>query len=122
MVKILLVEDNPQLRSYLRDELQKHFPGYLIQEASTGREALDLCRTLNPDLVFMDINLPDQSGLPLTRQIKTEYPNCRVVLLTSYDLPEYRQAALESGASRFLVKGSCEKKEILDAVRSLAAG
>ncbi len=91
-------------------------------------EALDKARTENrnilfdffhPDLIFMDIKLPGESGLELTKQIKDEFPETIVIVLTNYDLPEYRVAAYESGADHFLGKGLSTAEEILGLVDSV---
>jgi len=72
-----------------------------------------------PQLIFMDIKLPGQSGLEVTRRIKALHPDIQVVMLTSYDFPEYREAARSSGAYGFLSKGSSTAEEIQDLVKGL---
>jgi len=72
----------------------------------------------NPDLIFMDIRLPGRNGLELTRLIKEVDSTVEVVILTSYDIPEYRDAAFQSGASQFFTKGDVGSDEIADFVRS----
>ena len=91
----------------------------IIIEAGDGEEALRKIYTLLPNLIFMDINLPGENGLELTRKIKATHPETPIIILTSYDLPEYRQVAYERGASSFLVKGSFNLGELITMVESL---
>jgi DNA-binding NarL/FixJ family response regulator len=90
-----------------------------IFEATNGEEALKKIDRLLPDLVFMDIKLPGENGLELTIKIKTQYPNIIVIILSAYDLPEYREAAYQHKANYFLSKGSSSKEEILSLVQSI---
>lgn len=119
VLKILIVEDNPAVRGTLNEILCARFPGMCIAEAGGGDEALRIADELVPDLVFMDIRIPGESGLELTRKIKMDYPNTIVVILTSYDYPEYREAAQQCGASHFLCKGEVSGEEIGELVESI---
>jgi two-component system, response regulator YesN len=119
MLKILLVEDNHQFREIFKQELSESFPSILIEEASNGKEATEKADSFRPQLIFMDIRLSDESGLQLTKNIKLKFPEITVAMLTSHDLPEYRQAAGERGASHFFVKGSSVWSEIRAFVESL---
>jgi len=91
--KVLLVEDDEGFRRSLASLLRPKFPSFLFDEAATGTEALEKVEGFLPHLVFMDIKLPGLNGLELTRQIKTLHPEIHVVMLTSCDSPEYREAA-----------------------------
>ena len=95
------------------------FPSMIIAEAGDGEEALRKIDALLPDLIFMDINLPGESGLELTRKIKVFHPETSIIILTSHDLPEHRQVAYEQGANSFLVKGSFILEELIAEVESL---
>ena len=117
--KILLVEDNVSFRRVLRQGLDEFFPCVIIGEAGDGEEALRKIETLLPSLIFMDIDLPGEDGLELTRKIKATHPETPIIILTSYDLPEYRQLAYEGGANNFLVKGSSTLGELITEVESL---
>ena len=119
MCFVLLVEDNPTFRKSLKDMLALRFPGLEIEEASNSEEALQKLENTYPDLVFMDIRLPGKNGLELTRIIKKSKADVEVVILTSYDIPEYRSAALSSGASHFFTKGNAGSDEIANCVRSI---
>jgi DNA-binding NarL/FixJ family response regulator len=120
MFQILIVEDNAPFRQSLREMLCEQFPTMRVEEAQDGEDALDKLETYSPHLVFMDIKLPGQSGLEVTKTIKARYPEVRVIILTSYDLPEYREAASQYGADYFLSKGSSSREEILALVDTVS--
>jgi DNA-binding NarL/FixJ family response regulator len=103
----------------MREMLAFRFPGLEIEEACDGEEALRKLENTNPDLIFMDIRLPGMNGLEVTKIIKEANSDVEVVILTSYDIPEYRAAALRSGASHFFTKGNAGSDEIADFVRSI---
>ncbi len=117
--KTLIVEDHDPFRQALLEGLRARFPAMIFAEASTGQQVLPRVETFAPDLVFMDIKLPGENGLSLTQKIKARYPEILIIILTGYDMPEYRQAAYERGANDFLVKGSITNEEILDLVASI---
>ena len=119
MFKILIVDDSDIYRRILTDTLHYKFPYVDISEASDGGQALTKITASPPDLIFMDIRLPDESGLELTHRIKTQYPAMIVIILTSYDLPEYREAATHYKANHFLAKGLTNRDEILKLVESV---
>jgi YesN/AraC family two-component response regulator len=121
MNSVLIVEDNPIFRNTLRDFLAVEFPSVRIEEASNGQEALSKFREVAPSLILMDIKLPDINGLELTRMIKKTSQETDVVILTSYNIPEYHEAALQSGACRFLTKGNVGADEIKCVVSSILA-
>ena len=118
-IRVLIVEDNDRFRQAFIDNLQRVSPELLIQEAIEGTECLEKVETFRPQLVFMDIRLPGENGLSLTRKIKANYPEMLVVVLTSYDNPEYRDAALQSGASRFVSKDTLNFEEMAALIRSI---
>ncbi|SPF46703.1 Response regulator receiver protein (modular protein) [Syntrophobacter sp. SbD1] len=118
MSSVLLVEDNSTFRKSLKEMLALRFPEMVIDEASDGEEALQKLENTDPDLIFMDIRLPGKNGLEVTRIIKKTNPGVEVVILTSYDITEYRVAAFNSGASHFFTKGNSGSDEIADFVRS----
>ncbi len=90
-----------------------------VFEAADGEEAKRQVTAHHPDLIFMDIKLPGENGLDLTAKIKAEYPQVVVVVLTSYDTPEYREAAVKARANHFLAKGSSSREGILVLVESI---
>jgi DNA-binding NarL/FixJ family response regulator len=83
-----------------------------FEEAADGKETLAKIDTFRPAIVFMDIRLPGETGLKLTQKIKELFPAISIVILTSYDFPEYRDAAYQNGADAFLVKGRVTMVEI----------
>ena len=95
MCKILIVEDSVTFRQRLKESLCSRFPTMEIEEEPDGRDLLNKIDTFDPKIVFMDIRLPGENGLELTKKIKKNYPDIIIVILTSYDLPEYRQAVRE---------------------------
>ena len=106
MKKILIVDDSSVFRSTLKECLSSQIPSLVVLEAKDGEEALRMIPTLFPDLIFMDIMLPKRNGLELTDHIKKQYPDIKVVILTNYDLPEYRDAALQMKADYYAPKDS----------------
>ena len=106
MCPVLIVEDNSVLRDTLKGMLTTLFPSVVVEEASTAEEALSEFQKINPSLIFMDIRLPDKNGLEITKTIKETNPEIEVIILTSFDIPEYREAAFRDGASHFLTKGN----------------
>jgi len=106
MGRILIVEDNTFFLKFLKEILHSRFPSMDIHEAANGDEAVQKIKMFPPDAVFTDLRLPGENGLELTKKIKAQYPNIVVVIITNYDLPEYREAAYQSKADHFLPKDS----------------
>ena len=98
MFNTLLVEDNVSFRQALSDTLISYFPSIDVDEAGDGEEALSKVEYRRPDLIFMDVQLPGENGLEVTKKIKRVYNDIVIVILTSYGLPEYRQQAFQNGA------------------------
>ncbi len=119
MSRVLIVEDSTIFRTLLKETLQSRFPSMEVFEAADGEEAKRQVSAHLPDLIFMDIKLPGENGLDLTAKIKAEYPQVIVVVLTSYDTPEYREAAVKARANHFLAKGSSSREGILVLVESI---
>jgi DNA-binding NarL/FixJ family response regulator len=123
VTKTLIVEDSALYRKLLKETLQSRFPSMEIIEAEEGEEAMKQMGVHSPpDLIFMDIKLPGENGLELTGKIKAKYPGVIIIILTSYDSPEYREAAARVKADHFLSKGSSSKEGILTLVESVLAG
>jgi len=119
MAKILIVEDSTFFRKLLKETLLSRYPKLDISEAPSAEEAFKEVNGLTPDLIFVDIRLPGESGLDFTRKIKSKHPKLPIIILTSYDLPEYREAAKEYQADDFLSKGTTTKEDILEMVKSI---
>jgi DNA-binding NarL/FixJ family response regulator len=118
MRPVLIVEDNPVFRTVLKGILTTRIPTIVVEEASTGEEALTQFRKTDPFLIFMDIRLPDGSGLEITRTIKEINPEIQIIILTSHDMPEYREVAFLNGASHFLTKGNLKIDDVISLVAS----
>lgn len=116
MFRTLIVEDNDIFRHSLRDMLSGQFPCMEVDEAGDGSEAFDIMAQRLPQLIFMDIKLPGANGLDLTRTIHGQHSDIVIVVITSYDIPEYRDAALASGADYFLPKTSSSATDILQCI------
>ena len=117
MLTSMIVEDNVSFRKLFKGELLSRFPSMEVIEAGNGQEAFARLTSCSVDLVFMDIGLPGQSGLKLTQEIKANRQDITVVVVTSYDLPEYKEAAMQYGASCFITKGSLNMEGISTFVR-----
>ncbi len=104
MIKTLIVDDNPGFRRRVKDYLALSEICDVIGEANDGKEALDKTRELNPTLVLMDVRMGVMDGLNATQQLKDEFPEVNVIILSKYDLYEYREAARIRGASGYVVK------------------
>ena len=117
MFKILIVDPNDPFRQSLKKLLMNRFPLVEIQEASDGNEGLDKVNVFDPNLIFLEIHLRTHSGLDLARRIKTKRPDTIIVILTSYNLPEYRTAAEESGVTHVVVRDEWTGADLIDLVR-----
>ena len=122
MLQVLIVEDKAIFREEFKKWLHTRFPSMVIEEAVDGDEALQKVHGSPPHLIFMDIRLPGANGLQLTRKIKADFPGIHIAILTDYDFPEYRQAAFQYGADRFLVKNSFNYDEVEAFVESICPG
>ncbi len=106
MKRILIVEDNAFFMQFLKETMHFRFPSIDMFEAANGEEAIQKIKTLSPEAILMDLRLPGENGLELTKKIKAQYPGIIIVILTNYDLPEYREAAYQCGADHFVSKDS----------------
>jgi DNA-binding NarL/FixJ family response regulator len=121
LARLVLVDDHDLVRAGLRSMLSGERGIQVVGEAASGRDALDLCRRVRPDLVLMDVRMPDMNGLAVTRAIKHESPATSVILFTMYENADYLVEALQAGAAGYLLKGA-PKTEIVNTVRQVLAG
>ena len=119
VVTTLIVEDNPSFRVSLKEILAARFPQMAVNEVGSSEEALERMESLRPDLMFVDIGLPGQNGLELTRQIRKGDTEVTIVILTNYDLPEFREAAYRYGVNYFFSKSASTMEEIVAAVEAI---
>ncbi len=115
MAKVLLIEDDLVFRRMFNDMILRRFPESLIKQVGSCTTALASINLQPPDLIFMDIKLPDGNGLVLTRGIKKYYPKILIIVLSLSESSEYRAAAKQSGADYFIYKNSLGE----DSVRKL---
>jgi len=120
-LRILLVEDHELVRAGMSELLCKLSNVSEISEASNGREALRLVERLQPDLVFMDIAMPDMNGLEATARMRKLYPHIQIIMLSMYATEEYVLQALRAGAAGYLLKDS-GKVELELAIRAVTQG
>jgi DNA-binding NarL/FixJ family response regulator len=120
-IKILLVDDQALFREGLRTLLTVQPDFEVVGEASNGEEALRLCVTLRPAVVLMDLRMPVMDGVTATRRLKETLPDCRVIVLTTFDDDEYVFEGLRAGAVGYLLKDVSSNK-LYEAIRSAARG
>ena len=115
--RVLIVDDQPLLRAGFKSVLEASGQVDVVGEAATGVEAIEQARRLDPDVVLMDVRMPDMDGIQATRRM----PRQKVLILTMFGLDEYIIEALRAGASGFLLKDA-PVEDLLSAVRAVAAG
>lgn len=119
--RLLLVDDHAVVRSGLKMLLSGESGIEIVGEASTAAQAMEMASTVRPDLILMDIGLPDLSGIDATREIKKKFPEISIVALTIHEDEEYFFRMLEAGASGYVPKRAAPE-ELLVAIRAAAAG
>jgi len=119
VITTLIVEDNPSFRVSLREMLLTRFPQMAVDDVGSSEEALERMERTRPDLMFVDIRLPGQNGLELTRQLREGDTELTIVILTNYDLPEFREAAFRFGVNYFFSKSGSSMEEIITAVEAI---
>jgi DNA-binding NarL/FixJ family response regulator len=119
--RVLLADDQELMRMGFRMVIDTQPDLAIVGEAANGREAVDAARELGPDVVLMDVRMPELDGVQATRLIVESDGNARVIILTTFDLDEYVYAALRAGASGFLLKDA-PPGELLSAIRAVASG
>ena len=120
-VRVVLVDDDDLMRAGLRSVLSSDETIDVVGEAGDGREAVDRIRGLRPDLVLMDIRMPDLDGISATREVLATSPEVKVVVLTTFEQDDYIFDALSAGASGFLLKRT-QPEELIAAIHTVADG
>ena len=121
MTRVLIADDHALVRAGFRVLIDSAPDLEVVGEAADGRQAVDLARSENADVVLMDIRMPEMGGLAATRELVSGPEGPRVIILTTFDIDEYVFEALRAGASGFLLKDT-EPAELLQAVRVVASG
>ena len=121
MIRVFIADDQALVRGGFRMILDAQPDMEVVGEAEDGRQALRSVAELKPDVVLMDIRMPEMDGLETTRRIVTDEDAPRVLMLTTFDMNEYVYEAMKSGASGFLLK-DVKPEQLADAVRTVAAG
>jgi DNA-binding NarL/FixJ family response regulator len=120
-VRVLIVDDDDLMRAGLRGVLSSDPAIEVVGEAGDGREAAYRTRLLRPDVVLMDVRMPDLDGISATREVLGTFPEARVVILTTFEQDDYIFGALTAGASGFLLKRT-RPEELIAAIHTVAAG
>ena len=120
-IRILTVDDHLLLREGIGAVLEGQPDMALVGQAANGREAIDMFRQLRPDVTLMDLRMPDMNGIEAITAIRREFPNARIIVLTTYAGDVQASAALRAGASGYLLK-SLVSKELLETIRAVHAG
>jgi len=121
MTRVLIADDDDLMRAGLVELLSGEPEIEVVGEASTGREAVERARRLAPDVVLMDVRMPDLDGIQATRELASAVPSARVLILTTFEQDDYVFGALRAGASGFLLKRS-KPEELIAAVNAIAVG
>ena len=121
MIKLLLADDQDILTEGLKLILGAEEDIEIVGTANNGKKAYELCRIRKPDVVLMDIQMPEVNGVEATEMIKKEFPNIKIIVLTTFNDDEYIYDALKNGASGYLLKDT-SPVEILKAVRTVYNG
>jgi DNA-binding NarL/FixJ family response regulator len=120
-IRILIVDDHAMVRFALTEAIQRHSDLTLVGEAQNGRSAVALYRKLRPDVVTMDFKLPDQDGDQVVAEIRAEFPEARVVLLSIFENSESIWRATQAGVLGYVSKAA-KVAEVIQAIRSIAVG
>ena len=121
IVRILVADDHPVVRQGIRQIFAAAPDMHVADEAANGRELLDRARTVDHDLVLLDLSMPEMSGLDLVKQLKRERPKIPIVILTMYSENQFAIRALKAGAAGYLTKDTAPT-ELVSAVRRVVTG
>lgn len=117
-VHVVIADDHELARAGLRGLLEGESELQMVGEASNGREAVEVCTKLRPDLVLMDVRMPEMDGLEATRAIKKVCPQTSIIIVTMHENPEYLIAAIRAGAAGYLIKNT-SRRELIAAIHQV---
>jgi NarL family two-component system response regulator LiaR len=120
-IQVMLVDDHNVVRSGLATFLRAYDDLELVGEAKNGLEALDLCHKTKPDVILMDLMMPEMDGIAATRSILADYPDIKIIAMTSFEEEELVQGVLAAGAISYLLK-NISSDELAKAIRDAASG
>jgi two-component system response regulator NreC len=120
-IRVLLADDHTVVRQGLRLLLIRNQDIDVVGEAASGREALELCRELHPDVVIADVAMPEMNGVEATRQIRQNFPAINILILSMHKDAIYVRETLRAGAKGYLLKDAVDK-DVVSAVRAVARG
>lgn len=121
MIRTLIVDDNARFRQHVQELLDSQPDMEVAGEAADSQEAIFQTRRLQPDVVLMDVRMPGTNGIETTRQLKEEMPALKIIVLSLFDVQDYREAALASGANGYVIKKSM-LRELVPAIRGAVKG
>jgi DNA-binding NarL/FixJ family response regulator len=121
MIKLMLVDDHAVLRDGLKNIIGLEDDIQVVAEAVSGMDALRVLEGCLPDVILMDINIPEKNGIEVTGLIKKDYPHIKILMLTMHDHDEYFMSAIREGADGYLLKDA-PSQHVIDAIRSVAMG
>ena len=120
-IKVLLADDHVIVREGTREMVQRQPDMQVVAEASDGLEAVELAKVYRPDVIVMDISMPNMNGIEATKHIKKILPTTAILALTAYDSDQYIMALLEAGAAGYLLK-NVRGNQLIEAIRAVYSG
>lgn len=121
MIRILIADDHDLFRAGLRMLIETQSDMKVVGEAGTGRETIGLCKRIMPDVLLLDLDMPDIDGIEVTQQVVASQPDVRILVLTMYDSEDYAMQLTRCGAVGYIVKGT-SPKDLPEAIRMVVRG
>jgi DNA-binding NarL/FixJ family response regulator len=120
-IRVLIVDDHPVVRLGMRTMLESEGDISVVAMAATGKEAINEAEVSQPDVVLIDLRMPEMSGVEAIRQLRRNHPDIRILVLTNYEEDEYIRRAFQAGAMGYLLKNT-PQKEIVEAIHAVRQG
>ena len=121
MIKVMIADDQELIRQSLKIVLSTNSDIKVVDTVCNGKEVFNSIKKNNPDIILMDIRMPEMDGVQCTKFVKESYPNIKIIVLTTFDDDEYVFDALKYGASGYLLKG-VSMNELIEGIRTVASG